>query len=126
VQDICDRIMRKSRSSVIGLDVGKGLRDSMIVSGTSSCIPIIGRISVKAVRSRSREWMRSTGIVRHFLFFSRCILFLTLTSLVVVRSEGGSECHKALSASGGGTYLDQPPPLPVPKTEVDGGWGIVL
>jgi hypothetical protein len=63
---------------------------------------------------------------RHRECFFVLFLRFGVLKVALVRSEGGAECQKLVSASGMGPYQEQPPPLPVPKAEVDGGWGIVL
>ena len=49
LKDINDPILKKNHINVIGLDVGKGLRDNMIVNDMNSCIVILGRLNVRGV-----------------------------------------------------------------------------
>jgi hypothetical protein len=72
----------------------------------------------------SKPFARMDALNRHREFpFSHFFSLSYGSSLV--RSEGGAECQKTLAAATS-YHAEQPPPLPVPKTEVDGGWGIVL
>ena len=51
LKHICDLILKKSRINVIGLDVGKGLQDDMIINDMNSSIVILDRLNVKGVGS---------------------------------------------------------------------------
>ena len=57
-KDICVPISKKSPINVNGLDVGKDLRDNMIVSDMNNCIVILGLLNVKGVGNSLRGWMR--------------------------------------------------------------------
>ena len=56
LKDIYD-LMKKSRINVIGLNVGKGLRDNMIVNDMNSCIVTSDRVNVRGVGNSLRGWM---------------------------------------------------------------------
>jgi len=58
LKDIYDRISKKNRINVIGLDVGNGWRDNMIVNDMNSCTVISDRLNVRGVGNSLRGWMR--------------------------------------------------------------------
>ena len=56
--NIYNHIFKKNHTTVIGLDVEKGLRDDMIVNDMNSCIVISDRLNVRGVGNNLQGWMR--------------------------------------------------------------------
>ena len=54
LKDIYDHISKKNHINVIGLDVGKVLRDNIIVNDMNSCIVISDLLNVRGVGNSLR------------------------------------------------------------------------